>query len=177
VAYEMFTDFGIEAFAERANIELRATGEHARRRAVDALDPLTPQEAQISDLVVQGSTNREIAAQLFISASTVEHHLHKAFPNLGVRSRTEPARRMKKKSPSAQLRSRRRRLKSRTKDFLDSILLTRGQRSVLWKPIRNSRDARRPPSITPVRLRVPSGPSDRAWTSRLLVAGVRDERN
>jgi hypothetical protein len=42
IAYEMFTDFGMEAFAERASIELRATGEHARRRTVDALRQLTP---------------------------------------------------------------------------------------------------------------------------------------
>jgi RNA polymerase sigma factor (sigma-70 family) len=94
IAYEMFTDFGMEAFAERASIELRATGEHARRRTVDALRQLTPQEAEISRLVAQGSTNREIAAQLFISPSTVEYHLHKAFRKLGVRSRTELARRI-----------------------------------------------------------------------------------
>jgi RNA polymerase sigma factor (sigma-70 family) len=94
IAYGMFTDFGMEAFAERASIELRATGEHARRRTVDALRQLTPQEAEISRLVAQGSTNREIAAQLFISPSTVEYHLHKAFRKLGVRSRTELARRI-----------------------------------------------------------------------------------
>jgi DNA-binding CsgD family transcriptional regulator len=94
IAYEMFTDFGMEAFAERASIELRATGEHAQRRTVDALRHLTPQEAEISHLVAQGSTNREIAAQLFISPSTVEYHLHKVFRKLGVRSRTELARRI-----------------------------------------------------------------------------------
>jgi RNA polymerase sigma factor (sigma-70 family) len=94
VAYEMFTKFGMDAFAGRARIELQATGEHARKRAVDALDQLTPQEAEISRLVAQGNTNREIAAQLFISRSTVEYHLHKAFRKLGVRSRTELARRI-----------------------------------------------------------------------------------
>jgi DNA-binding CsgD family transcriptional regulator len=93
IASEMFTDFGMEAFAERARIELQATGEHARSRTVDTLAQLTPQEAQISRLVAQGSTNREIAAQLFISPSTVEYHLHKAFRKLGVKSRTELARR------------------------------------------------------------------------------------
>jgi DNA-binding CsgD family transcriptional regulator len=95
IAYEMFTDFGMDAFAGRARIELQATGEHARRRTVDTLDQLTPQEAEISRLVAQGNTNREIAAQLFISPSTVEYHLHKAFRKLGVKSRTELARRMK----------------------------------------------------------------------------------
>ena len=77
IAYEMFTDFGMEAFAERARIELQATGEHARKRSVDTLAQLTPQEEQISRLVAQGNTNPEIAAQLFISPSTVEYHLHK----------------------------------------------------------------------------------------------------
>ncbi|HKC28758.1 MAG TPA: LuxR C-terminal-related transcriptional regulator [Jatrophihabitans sp.] len=94
IAHEMFTDFGMEAFAERARVELEATGEHARARTTDTLDQLTPQEAQIARLVARGSTNREIAAQLFISPSTVEYHLHKAFRKLGVRSRTELAGRM-----------------------------------------------------------------------------------
>jgi RNA polymerase sigma factor (sigma-70 family) len=95
VAHEMFTDFGMEAFAERARIELQAAGEHARRRTADALSQLTPQEEEISRLVAQGSTNREIAAHLFISPSTVEYHLHKAFRKLDVRSRTELVRRIK----------------------------------------------------------------------------------
>jgi DNA-binding CsgD family transcriptional regulator len=93
-AYEMFTDFGMEAFAERARIELEATGEHARKRTVDTLGDLTPQEAQIARLVAEGHTNREIASQLFISPSTVEYHLHKVFRKLGVKSRTQLARRL-----------------------------------------------------------------------------------
>jgi DNA-binding CsgD family transcriptional regulator len=91
LAYELFTDFGMEAFAERARVELQATGEHARKRTVDTLDQLTPQEAQISRLAGQGHTNREIAAQLFISPSTVEYHLRKAFRKLDVTSRTQLA--------------------------------------------------------------------------------------
>jgi RNA polymerase sigma factor (sigma-70 family) len=94
-AHDLFDKFGMEAFAERARVELEATGEHARRRTVDTLGQLTPQEAQISRLVAQGNTNREIAAQLFISPSTVEYHLHKAFRKLGVKSRAQLARRMK----------------------------------------------------------------------------------
>jgi DNA-binding CsgD family transcriptional regulator len=95
IAHEMFTDFGMEAFAERARVELEATGEHARARTVETLGDLTPQESQISRLVAQGLTNREIAAQLFISPSTVEYHLRKVFRKLGVKTRTQLANRVR----------------------------------------------------------------------------------
>jgi DNA-binding NarL/FixJ family response regulator len=84
----------MEAFAERPRVELQATGEPARKRTVDTLDQLIPQEAQISRLAVQGHTNRAIAAQLVISPSTVEHHLRKAFRELDVKSRTQLAHRI-----------------------------------------------------------------------------------
>ena len=90
-AYELFTDFGMKAFAERSRIELEATGEHARKRTVATLDQLTAQEAQVSLLAAEGKTNREIAAQLFISSSSVEYHLRKAFRKLDVTSRTQLA--------------------------------------------------------------------------------------
>jgi DNA-binding CsgD family transcriptional regulator/tetratricopeptide (TPR) repeat protein len=93
-AHDLFAGFGMEAFAERARVELEATGEHARRRTIDTLDQLTPQETEISRLVADGHTNREIAARLFISPSTVEYHLRKVFRKLGVKSRTQLARRM-----------------------------------------------------------------------------------
>ena len=54
----------MEAFAQRARIELLATGEHARKRTIDTSRQLTPHEAQISRLAAKGNTNREIAAQL-----------------------------------------------------------------------------------------------------------------
>ena len=88
-----FTDSGVKAFAERARLELEATGEHARKRAAETVDHLTPQETQVARLAAQGETNREIAARLFISTSTVEYHLRKAFRKLGVKSRTQLARR------------------------------------------------------------------------------------
>jgi DNA-binding CsgD family transcriptional regulator len=87
VAYDMFSDFGAGAFAERARHELVATGEPVPRRTDDARDVLTPQEAQVARLAAEGRTNPEIGAQLFISPRTVEYHLRKVFAKLGVSSR------------------------------------------------------------------------------------------
>jgi DNA-binding CsgD family transcriptional regulator len=90
-AHQLFTDFGVEAFAERARLELEATGERAGKRTVETRDELTSQETQVARLAARGETNREIAARLFISANTVEYHLHKVFRKLDVKSRTQLA--------------------------------------------------------------------------------------
>ena len=94
IAIEAFTRMGTDAFAGRAERELLATGERARKRTVDTRDQLTPQEQQVARLAAKGATNREIAAQLFITQSTVEYHLRKAFRKLDVKSRTQLARRI-----------------------------------------------------------------------------------
>ena len=89
VAHTMLADMGAEAFAERARRELQATGETVRKRTVETLDELTPQEAQVARLAADGQTNSEIGAQLFLSPRTVEWHLSKVFGKLGINSRKE----------------------------------------------------------------------------------------
>ncbi|HEX6519724.1 MAG TPA: LuxR C-terminal-related transcriptional regulator [Streptosporangiaceae bacterium] len=91
-AIEMFDSLGMEGFAARARTDLRPTGERVRPRDPGAPQLLTPQEEQIARLVTEHLSNREIAARLFISASTVEYHLRKIFRKLGVSSRAEVAR-------------------------------------------------------------------------------------
>ncbi|GAA3612158.1 LuxR family transcriptional regulator [Nonomuraea rosea] len=92
-ALDTFERVGAGPWATRARAELRATGEAATDvRATGAAGLLTPQELQIVRLAAQGATNRDIGAQLFLSPRTVGYHLHKAFPKLGVASRTELAR-------------------------------------------------------------------------------------
>ena len=80
---------GMDAFSERARRELAATGEKVRRRSAETLHDLTNQETQIARLARSGLSNPEIAAQLFLSARTVEWHLRKIFTKLGISSRRE----------------------------------------------------------------------------------------
>ena len=88
-AHDLFTTMGIEAFAERARRELLATGDTVRKRTVETASELTAQEAHIARLAVDGRTNAEIGAQLFLSTRTVEWHLGKVYTKLGVGSRRE----------------------------------------------------------------------------------------
>src|SRR5581483_9627322 len=88
-ATESFRNLGALPWEKRAEGELRATGETARIRDPSTLDQLTPQEVQIAGLVADGLTNREIAAQLFLSPRTIDYHLRKIFSKLGIASRTE----------------------------------------------------------------------------------------
>jgi DNA-binding CsgD family transcriptional regulator len=88
-AADLFHQVGVPPWEERAEAELRATGETARRRDPSTLDQLTPQELQIAGLVASGMTNRQIAAQLYLSPRTIDYHLRKVFSKLGLTSRTE----------------------------------------------------------------------------------------
>jgi DNA-binding NarL/FixJ family response regulator len=72
-------------------VELRAAGESSQRRERDSLDELTPQELQIVQMVAQGLTNGVIAERLYLSRRTVESHLYRVFPKLGVTSRAQLA--------------------------------------------------------------------------------------
>jgi DNA-binding CsgD family transcriptional regulator/tetratricopeptide (TPR) repeat protein len=91
-AYGMFTAMGAVAFAERARLEQRASGQ-SKRDTPHAHNPfgLTPQETQVARQAAAGVTNAEIASRLYITTSTVEYHLSKIFRKLGVTSRRQLA--------------------------------------------------------------------------------------
>ena len=88
-AYEALSAMGVGGFAERARIELVATGESVTRGAEATTADLTAQEAHIARLAAVGLTNQEIGAELYISARTVEWHLRKVFVKFGVNNRRQ----------------------------------------------------------------------------------------
>ncbi|WP_412520694.1 AAA family ATPase [Actinomadura madurae] len=93
-AVSIFERLRAAPWLDRARAELRATGESGTSvpTAPDLLDRLTPQELQVVRLAASGTSSREIAAQLFLSPRTVEYHLYKAYPKLGISSRRELSR-------------------------------------------------------------------------------------
>ena len=88
-AHDMFAAMGVDRFAERAAAELCASGERARTPETPV--DLTPQETRVADLAAAGASDSKIAAQLFISPSTVDYHLRKVFRKLNVTSRAQLA--------------------------------------------------------------------------------------
>jgi DNA-binding CsgD family transcriptional regulator len=90
-AYQMFDGMRSVAYAERAQRELLATGQHVRARSADTAQRLTAQEAQIATLAAGGMTNQKIGAELFLSPHTVEWHLRKVYSKLGIGSRRDLA--------------------------------------------------------------------------------------
>ena len=88
-ARDAFDALGAQPWAERARQELRAAGESSEGHQHDTLTDLTPQELQIVQLVAQGLTNRAIAQRLYLSHRTIESHLYRVFPKLGVSSRAQ----------------------------------------------------------------------------------------
>ncbi|MEU9335481.1 AAA family ATPase [Streptomyces sp. NPDC048290] len=93
-ALAVFEALHAEPWVRRTRAELELTGETvsaAQATAQKLADRLTPQELQVVRLAAGGNSSRQIAAQLFLSPRTVEHHLYKAYPKLGVGSRRELA--------------------------------------------------------------------------------------
>ena len=89
IAFDAFTTMGALGFAERARRELLAAGGAVTSRTERILGELTPQELQVARLAAGDGSNQEIAAQLFISPSTVAYHLSKAFRKLDINSRRQ----------------------------------------------------------------------------------------
>jgi DNA-binding CsgD family transcriptional regulator len=90
-ALDTFQDLRASALADRANQELRASGETARKRDPSTLLDLTPTELKIAQLVKEGMSNKEVAAQCWISPRTVAFHLRNIFTKAGITSRGELA--------------------------------------------------------------------------------------
>lgn len=88
-ALETFRRLGAGPWERRARGELRAAGESAGDTGPDALASLTPQELRIARLVADGASNKDVAARLFLSPRTVEYHLYKVYPKLGISSRAD----------------------------------------------------------------------------------------
>jgi DNA-binding CsgD family transcriptional regulator len=91
-ALEAFRRFDAQPWIEQATAELRAAGDQVEHRDVDIPEALTPQQLQIARLAAAGATNREVAAQMFLSTRTVDHHMRNIFARLGIRSRIDLAR-------------------------------------------------------------------------------------
>ncbi|WP_299447995.1 helix-turn-helix transcriptional regulator [uncultured Phycicoccus sp.] len=90
-ALDAFADLGAKPLAERATQELRASGETARKRDPSTLLALTPMELKVAELVSTGLSNKDVAAQCWVSPRTVAFHLRNVFTKVGVSSRTELA--------------------------------------------------------------------------------------
>jgi DNA-binding CsgD family transcriptional regulator len=90
-ALATFDELGAARWADLAAGELEATGESTHRREPSGVQTLTPQELQVSLLLGEGRTTREVAAAMFLSPKTVEYHLRKVYTKLGIRSRAELA--------------------------------------------------------------------------------------
>jgi ATP/maltotriose-dependent transcriptional regulator MalT len=88
-ARDAFDALGVAPWSERARQEVRASGETSRRRVPGTLHQLTPQELQIVQMAADGLSNGDIAQRLYISRRTVESHLYRVYPKIGVTSRAQ----------------------------------------------------------------------------------------
>jgi DNA-binding CsgD family transcriptional regulator len=88
-ARDAFDALGATPWADRARRELRASGETSRHRTTGSTGQLSPQELQITQLAAEGLSNREIGQRLYLSHRTVESHLYRVYPKLGITSRAQ----------------------------------------------------------------------------------------
>ena len=91
-ALHIFGDLGARPWERRAEQELRASGETARKRDDPVSVTLTAQERQVAGFVAEGLSNRDVAAKLFLSPRTIDFHLRNVFAKTGISSRSELAR-------------------------------------------------------------------------------------
>jgi DNA-binding CsgD family transcriptional regulator len=87
-AATVFADLGASSWATEARAEVARIGGRER------IEGMSPSERRVVELVVEGRTNRDIAAALFVTERTVASHLTQVYAKLGVRSRTELAHRL-----------------------------------------------------------------------------------
>jgi DNA-binding CsgD family transcriptional regulator len=85
-AADGFDHLGARPWTERARAELRAAGASAKQSLGEPA-PLSAQERRIAEMAANGQTSKKIAAQLSISARTVDGHLYRAFRKLNVTTR------------------------------------------------------------------------------------------
>jgi DNA-binding CsgD family transcriptional regulator len=90
-ALDTFEDLHSGPLSERAGRELRASGETARKRDPSTARNLTPMELKVAELVVQGLSNKDVAAQCWVSPRTVAFHLRNVYAKTGVISRGQLA--------------------------------------------------------------------------------------
>ncbi|HWC21663.1 MAG TPA: LuxR C-terminal-related transcriptional regulator [Flexivirga sp.] len=90
-AREQFARLGAATYVRRCDRELAAGGVNAQRTKNAHSDVLTPQESAVASLVAQGRSNKDVAAELFLSVKTVQYHLTRVYAKFGVRSRSQLA--------------------------------------------------------------------------------------
>lgn len=88
-ARQRLISLGARPYVEICDRELAAAGAPAGTRAVPVLAGLTPAEQAVARLVAAGRSNRDTAAELYVSVKTVEFHLGHIFGKLGIRSRKD----------------------------------------------------------------------------------------
>ena len=88
-ALELAARCGARPLAARARDELKATGARPRRPWRTGVEALTPRELRVAQLAAEGRSNREIAAELYVTLKAIEGHLARAYAKLGIEGRAQ----------------------------------------------------------------------------------------